>query len=58
MNTGKRVVLTIFSLGFLIVQRRNDEPVTSIEYIRAGSAGPRVTIKPGEQNVELVVPVP
>jgi hypothetical protein len=42
----------------LVMQRRNAEPVTSIDYIRAGSAGSRVTIKPGEQNVELVVAIP
>lgn len=40
----------------LIMQRRNVDPVTTMDYIREHAAGPRITIKPGEQSVlEIVV---
>ncbi len=40
----------------LIMQTRNREPVTSIDYIRLRAAGPRVNLKPGEQpDIEIAV---
>jgi hypothetical protein len=40
----------------LVMQRRNMAPVTTIDYIRERAAGPRVTLKPGEQSdIEIAV---
>jgi carboxypeptidase family protein len=40
----------------LIMQRRNAEPVTTIDYIRERAAGPRVSLKPGEQSdIEIAI---
>lgn len=40
----------------LVMQDRNREPVTTIDYIRERAAGPRVTLKPGEQSaIEIAV---
>lgn len=41
----------------LIMQTRNVQPDTTIDYIRERAAGPRVTLKPGEQSdIEIIVP--
>ncbi len=41
----------------LVMQRRNVQPDTTIDYIRERAAGPRVTLKPGEQpGIEIAVP--
>lgn len=41
----------------LVMQRRNVQPDTTIDYIRERAAGPRVTLKSGEQPpIEIAVP--
>ena len=41
----------------LVMQNRNVQPDTTIDYIRQRAAGPRVTLKPGEQSdIEIAVP--
>lgn len=41
----------------LVMQRRNVQPDTTIDYIRERAAGPRVILKPGEQSdIEIAVP--